>query len=69
MTPEPPKPRAHATRERVMRTLTFWLRPEFVLRRAAGALAPPASVQLSMRADTLVGQGMASGAWLAQALA
>lgn len=54
------------------RTREHWesyiaLRPEFVLRRAAGALAPPASVQLSMRADTLVGQGMASGAWMAQA--
>src|SRR5918994_54873 len=32
MTPNPPMPRAHATRERVRRTLTFWLRPEFVLR-------------------------------------
>src|SRR5688572_2050090 len=25
-------PRQHATRERVVRTLTLWLRPEFVLR-------------------------------------
>jgi uncharacterized BrkB/YihY/UPF0761 family membrane protein len=35
MTPDdlqPAKPRERATRERVIRTLTFWLRPEFVLR-------------------------------------
>src|SRR5918994_1455213 len=29
---KPRKPREHPTRERVVRTLTFWLRPEFVLR-------------------------------------
>src|SRR5829696_6329902 len=28
----PPRPQERATRERVVRTLTFWLRPEFVLR-------------------------------------
>src|SRR3954470_17520088 len=28
----PPRPREPAARDRVLRTLTFWLRPEFVLR-------------------------------------
>lgn len=43
------------------------LRPEFVLRRAASVLAPPASLELSMRGDTLVGEGTASRAWMDQA--
>src|SRR3954470_15800139 len=30
----PPRPREPAARDRVVRTLTFWLRPEFVLRVA-----------------------------------
>jgi OOP family OmpA-OmpF porin len=54
------------------RTREHWepyvaLRPEFVLRRARAALAPPASVQLSMRGDSLVAQGVASRAWMDQA--
>lgn len=54
------------------RTREHWepyiaLRPEFVLRRAQAALAPPASVQLSIRADTLVAQGIASRFWMDQA--
>jgi OOP family OmpA-OmpF porin len=54
------------------RTREHWepyvaLRPEFILRRAQAALAPPASVQLSMRRDTLVAQGAASRGWMDQA--
>ncbi len=43
------------------------LRPEFVLHRARSVLAPPPSLQLSMRGDTLVGDGAASRAWMDQA--
>lgn len=43
------------------------LRPEFVLRRAGAALAPPSSVQLVMHGDTLSATGVASAAWLARA--
>ena len=43
------------------------LRPEFVLRRATGALRPPPEVQLAMRGDTLVATGVASIQWLAEA--
>lgn len=54
------------------RTREHWepyvaLRPGFVLRRAAAALDPPSSVQLSMRADTLVAQGIASRVWTDEA--
>lgn len=54
------------------RTREHWepyvaLRPEFILRRARAALAPPASVQLSMRGDSLVAQGAASRTWMDQA--
>jgi OOP family OmpA-OmpF porin len=43
------------------------LRPEFVLRRAGTALAPPSGVQLGMRGDTLTATGVASGQWTATA--
>ncbi len=43
------------------------LRPEFVLRRAGGAIKPPAPVTLAMRGDTLAAVGVASESWMRSA--
>jgi OOP family OmpA-OmpF porin len=43
------------------------LRPEFIVRRAASATRPPATVQFTLRGDTLVATGIAAATWVARA--
>jgi outer membrane protein OmpA-like peptidoglycan-associated protein len=56
------------------RVLTHWqpyqsLNPQFVLRRAQDALAPPATVTLAIEGDRIVAIGSAKAAWLERARA